>query len=97
MGCGNSFSTITKDTTSNYCYTTEEIGEIESIINPKSKDAPEFKDEQIIFHKFSTEIKNLKKIIRKEYIKFIQIKKNIPVLVHINILLLLWIAAINWN
>ena len=94
MGCGNSFSTITKDTTRYYCYTTEEIGEIESIINPKSKDAPEFKDEQIIFHKFSTEIKNLKKIIRKEYI---HIKKNIPLLVHINILLLLWIAAINWN
>ena len=78
MGCGNSFSTITKDTTSNYCYTTEEIGEIESIINPKSKDAPEFKDEQVIFHKFLTEIKNLKKIIRKEYITIYTQKEKYP-------------------
>lgn len=78
MGCGNSNTTITKDVTRHYCYTSEEIEEIKTITTNKTKDLLEFKDEEIIFDKFTTEINDSNEIIVKEYISIYTHKNAYP-------------------
>ena len=78
MGCCNSNSSIIKDKTRHYCYTSEEVEEIKAITYNKTKDSSEFKDEQIIFDKFTTEINDSNEIIVKEYILIYTHKNTYP-------------------